>query len=88
MVPFPIQQVINPVAVKLLLPADFQMHPVFHVSLVRPYNVHVRSENPPPSMKVGRHFDFEAHKILDSKCIEGRLVYLSDWKGYGSEDQS
>lgn len=34
--PFPIVQVVNPVAVKLSLPASYGIHPVFHVSYIKP----------------------------------------------------
>lgn len=34
--PFPIVQIINPVSVKLSLPASLRIHPVFHVSYLKP----------------------------------------------------
>ncbi len=36
--PFPITQVISPVAYKLALPHQWTIHPIFHASLLTPYS--------------------------------------------------
>ena len=35
--PFPVQEVLGPVSYKLELPHDWRMHPVFHASLLKPF---------------------------------------------------
>ena len=35
--PFPVEKLIGPVAAKLTLLVDWKIHPVFHVSLMKPY---------------------------------------------------
>ena len=36
--PFKVLKNVGPVAVKLELPPHWKIHPVFHVSLIKPYN--------------------------------------------------
>ena len=86
--PFQITQVINPVAVKLLLPASMKIHPVFHVSLLKPVTPGTRLSKPPTSVTIEGHQEFEVKKILDSKRVGTRFFYLIDWKGFGPEERS
>ncbi|KAK9409409.1 hypothetical protein NXF25_000584 [Crotalus adamanteus] len=81
--PFRIVRVINPVTVKLHLPKLLgKIHPVFHVSLLKPVGRHSH-ENPPGPVTPGR---YEIQDILDSRLREGKLYYLILWKGYPLSD--
>ena len=86
--PFPINKVLTPVTVRLQLPPEYAIHPVFHVSLVKPYHPNTRKDSPPPPILVGDHHEYEVQRILDAKRIRGRLFYLVDWKGYDPSERS
>ena len=77
---------INPVTYQLMLPNTWQIHPVFHVSLLSPYcktNAHGPNySRPPPDLIRGEEF-FEVEQIQDHQC-HGKsrmLQYLIKWKG-------
>ena len=84
--PFPVVRRVNPVAYKLSLPPSLNIHPVFHTSLLKPAP-NIRFRIPPPILREGV-WEFEVHRILDSKRIGRRLWYLVSWKGYNSENDS
>src|SRR5882724_3520346 len=89
--PYPIKKVISQSAYQFKLPSSFgQTHPVFLVTLLRPYNVdiiteHVQHDPPPPVVKDGVE-EYEVEHILDSRLFRGKLEYLVCWKGYGVEE--
>lgn len=89
--PFKITQVVSPVAYRLELPKTMQVHPVFHVSLLRPFqesetfpsrDPHAR---PPPVTELGPNH-YEVERILSMKTTgkgrRQRRLYLVKWKGY------
>ena len=69
--PFSIIKVILPVAYELDLPPNIRIHPVFHVSLLKPYNDpgeipnRPTPRNPPPNVRIDDHDEFEVERILD-----------------------
>jgi hypothetical protein len=89
--PFAVVQRVGENAYKLQLPANLRMHPVFHVSLLKPY----KSEGAyqPPAEPL--YFDdegqpwFEVESVLQHRELKRgkRSVtqYLIKWKGYGHE---
>lgn len=89
--PFAVQEVVNPVAVKLVLPGSLRVHPVFHVSRVRPVReceLMPPSDLPPPARVVDGGPAFTVERILRSRRRGRGLQYLIDWAGYGPEERS
>ena len=71
--PYEVIDVISPVTYKLKLPATLAIHPVFHVSLLKPYQENPQEfENriikpPTPIITTGDQEEFEVEKILDKR---------------------
>src|SRR5712672_693497 len=85
--PFRVVAKISPVAYKLQIPATWQVHDVFHASLLTPYKETVEHGKnflePPPDVIEGEE-EWEVEQIL-AKRIFGRskkLQFLVRWKGY------
>src|SRR5712672_2261482 len=85
--PFRVVAKISPVAYKLQIPATWQVHDIFHTSLLTPYKETVEHGKnflePPPDVIEGEE-EWEVEQILD-KRIFGRskkLQFLVRWKGY------
>ncbi|SGY78585.1 BQ5605_C008g04896 [Microbotryum silenes-dioicae] len=91
--PFRIQRIISPAAFKLELPASMKIHPVFHVSLLEPYQANSlasRCSNPPPPPEIiNGEEGYQVKQILDSRNNRRsrRLEYFVDWTGYGPQDR-
>src|ERR1700686_3908514 len=67
------------------------IHPVFHVSLLEQYCPNVlpgRTQPPPPPEEIEGELEYEVEKVLDSKVVRGRLLYLVDWVGYSPEERT
>ncbi|KAJ1201269.1 hypothetical protein NDU88_005082 [Pleurodeles waltl] len=82
--PFRILQLINPVTVRLHLPRTWRIHPVFHVSQLKPYvpDTYSRQFPCPPPVLVGDVPEYEVQEIRDSRIFHKHLQYLIHWKGY------
>ncbi|KAJ9519599.1 hypothetical protein QJQ45_013387 [Haematococcus lacustris] len=82
--PFKVLEHVGPVAVRLDLPqAMARMHPVFHVSLLRPYT----SEHPhlpPPVEWLDEAPLYEVEKLLAHRGVRAGKArgYLVKWQGY------
>src|SRR5882724_11992871 len=89
--PYSVEKVISQSTYKLKLPSSFsQTHPVFSVTLLRPYSTDtiaecVQQDPPPPVIKDGVE-EYEVECILGSQVFRNKLEYLVCWKGYGVEE--
>ncbi len=90
--PFPIQRQINEVTYLLQLPPRYQIHPSFHVSLLKPFSPSApgptKPETPPPPEILDQPSIYQVRDILDSWRRGGWMQYLIDWEGYGPEERS
>ena len=91
--PYTIDQVISRNAYRLKLPVSFgQVHPVFSVTLLHPYDddpiteCQERHLPPPPPVVRDSVEAYEVKKILNSQIFRGKVKYLVHWKGYGVEE--
>ena len=83
--PFPVEKLIGPVAAKLTLPEDWRIHPVFHVSLLKPY----RSDGPvqpviPTGFELSQSDTLTIERILDHRVKHvprhaPKTEYLCKW---------
>jgi len=89
--PFPVVECVNPVAFKLGLPPSLKIHPVFHVSLLRPYSAQQHVGCPLPSI-LDDNVEFEVQDILKheirGKGKHKKTWFLVRWSGYGPESDT
>src|SRR5712671_5295400 len=91
--PFNIVNVVSLVAYRLQLPMAWNIHDVFHASLLTPYRETASHgpnfTRPPPNLVQGNK-EFEVETIINhwffGRCKT--LQYLIKWKGYPSSDNT
>jgi len=81
-------QIINPFCFRLSLPADWKIHDVFHVSLLKRY--HARADVPTYDPVFTPYADgtFEVNAFVDSRLKNNEVKYLFDWEGYGPGERT
>ena len=86
---FPITKRVGKVSYQLELPPKLKIHPVFHVSLLKPYYTDMedpsRGESTRAPTSITTSFDKEVDTILAQRIIPKRgkrcMEYLVKWKG-------
>ena len=93
--PFPIEHMVEGSnnAARLTLPANYRIHPVFHVSLLKPYHPDAYSKPLPPEPEVEEGIPFyKVEKILSTRIrhIGRRKVqeFLIKWQSYDDAHNS
>jgi hypothetical protein len=89
--PYKITSKINDVAFKLKLPPTLKIHPVFHVSLLKPKDPNsfsIPTLPPPDPITINGNLEYEVETILDSKRFRKSVKYLVHWKGYDIPDRT
>jgi hypothetical protein len=83
--PFIIKEVQSPVVYKLQLPPQWNIHPIFHASLLMAYiETKEHGENysrPPPDIIEGEE-QYEVKAIRAHQYYQCKLQYLIKWKRY------
>src|SRR5271155_2123201 len=79
--PYTITKVISTTAYKLDLPNTMKIHPVFHISLLKPYQpspTDFKRPTPPPAIIIPEvdHEEYEIKTILNKRILRNRLQYL------------
>jgi RNase H-like domain found in reverse transcriptase/Integrase zinc binding domain/Chromo (CHRromatin Organisation MOdifier) domain len=91
--PFKVIQIVSPIAVRLELPPQWNIHPVFHNSLLTPYTEtpsHGPNFTRPPPDLINGEEEYEVEQIRSHRTW-GRsktLQYLIKWKGYPESDNT
>lgn len=88
--PFKITEKLGAVAYKLDLPVHLKMHPVFHVSLLKPYLATGRCQPPPPPVEIEGDFYYKVERVIDHRWrrigrSKPKLEFLVKWLGYAHE---
>ena len=88
---YTIMKVISSTAYKLDLLADIKIHPVFHVSLLKPYQAsptEFLQPIPPPAIILPNteQEEYEVETILDKRILRMKPQYLIKWLGYPLHD--
>ncbi len=89
--PFKIEKVMSPVVYKLRLPPQWNIHPIFHATLLTSYTeTEEHGQNfmrPPPDMIEGE-VEYEVEAIRTHHYHWHKLQYLIKWKGYPESDNT
>ena len=77
--PYVVTEAVGPVAYRLELPSDWQIHDVFHVSQLKPLIGEAPREQ---EILVDGQLEYEVEKILDMRTVRNTRQFLVKWKSY------
>jgi hypothetical protein len=86
--PFQVAALVGKAAVKLHLLKNMGMHPVFHVSLVKPYKHDGTSVAPPPVLTLDNAEELEVDCIVKEQGRGSKKEYLVKWLGLSGTHNS
>ena len=89
--PFLIAAAVGTRAFRLVLPETVNIHPVFHVSQLKPYvssSSPVTVTSPPPLYADKRGGVYEVEAIIAKKRVGKSWQYLVKWKGYDETENT
>lgn len=89
--PFTVRRIINPVSVRLQLPASVKVHPTFHVSQLKPVSsspLCPPAGPPPPARVVDDAPAYSVRQLLDVRRRGRGYQFLVDWEGCGPEERA
>ena len=81
--PFEILEIIGPVAYRLRLPDDWNIHDVFHVSQLKSVVGHIDREH---ELQVESGTEYEVERVVDVRTVRGQRQFLVKWKSYPDFD--
>ncbi|KAG1974134.1 retrotransposable element [Pimephales promelas] len=85
--PFRILKILSPVSVRLKLSANLRrVHPVFHVSCIKPV-IHAPPRPVTPPVRVEGAPVYRVRRLLDVRPWGRGHQFLVDWEGYGPEER-
>ena len=85
--PFKILRQTSPVTYELELPAASNIHPIMHVSLLKPWKAGSGIRPPPLPVPQKELEEYEVEEILGHRSTRGgNKKYLVKWKGYTFEE--
>ena len=76
--PFKVRKIVNPVAYELALPSTWKVHPVFHRSLLKPFEGAVPKKLSIPQVEPS--IEYVVERILKEQSSKGRTQFLVKWK--------
>ena len=92
--PFTILDQIGSLAYRLELPESMsKIHPIFHISKLKPYNASGRVQPPRALIEIEGELEYEVERILDKRIVKhshrrDSVEYLVKWLRYGHEHNS
>ena len=98
--PFPVAKVHSPLNVELALPPSWKVHPVFHVSQLKPYTSPIASFpsrspislQPFPVLVTDDNGDIAVEwlvdRIIEHRIVDKGLEFLTKWTGFSDNDNT